>query len=215
MKTPTRMPRDLKRRRSKDANNENNIDSVAAGMLAYIQSHVSSNNTGLKRIQSSIHSDDDSTPYSSLDDMDLRINAANKGNPIEQCALGDIYQHSKGGVSRDHFEAAKWYLRAANQGLAVAQCQLGSTYYDGKGISQSYQRSLEWYLKAADQGNVDAQDKLGEMYRKGKGVAQDYHKAIEWYLKAANQGSTTAQNTIGSLYGYGHGIPQDYGKAME
>ncbi|KAF9375562.1 hypothetical protein BGX21_003755, partial [Mortierella sp. AD011] len=151
------MQKDIKRRRSIEANNENNIEDVAVRKRTHIQSYVSSNDTGLNLIQSSIHSNSDIAPYSSHDNIDLRIDAANKGDPIEQCALGDIYQHGKGGVSQDHFEAAKWYVRAAKQGLALAQCRLGSMYYIGKGIPQSYQRSLEWYLKAADQGNVDAQ----------------------------------------------------------
>ncbi|KAF9989373.1 hypothetical protein BGZ79_004986, partial [Entomortierella chlamydospora] len=215
LKIPAHMHKDLKRRRSTEANNENSIENVAAEKHTHIQGHISSDNTGLKRIQSSIHSNGDSALYSSYNDMDLRINAANKGDPIEQCALGYIYQHGKGGISQDHFESAKWYLRAAKQGLAVAQCRLGSMYYVGKGIPQSYQRSLEWYLKAADQGNADAQRKLGVMYREGKGVAQDHHKAMERFLKATEKEDSNGQDSLGDMYYYGNGVSQDYEKAME
>ncbi|KAF9345618.1 hypothetical protein BGX26_002940, partial [Mortierella sp. AD094] len=149
LKSSTSKQRDLKRRRSTEANNENDTEDASARKRTHIQSHVSSKDTGLERNQSSIHSNGHSGPYSDIDALDLHTNATNKGDPIEQCALADIYQHGKG-VPQDHFKAAKWYLRAANQGLAIAQYQLGSMNYHGKGIPRSYQKSLEWYLKAAE-----------------------------------------------------------------
>ncbi|KAF9994432.1 hypothetical protein BGZ79_000817 [Entomortierella chlamydospora] len=211
LKSPVSKKKGLKRRRCGETSDENNIKNVSTRKHTHIQSHVLSNNTGLERNQSSVHSNGDSTPYNSLDETNLPTNTAND-DPVEQCTLGDIYQHGKGEGSQDHFEAAKWYLRAAKQGLAVAQYQLGSMYYDGKGVPQSYQRSLEWYLKAAYQENVDAQRKLGQMYREGKGVAKDDHKAMEWFLKAAKKEDPDAQDSLGDMCYHGNGVPQDYKK---
>jgi len=92
--------------------------------------------------------------------------------------------------------------------------RLGMKYYDGDGVSQSYEKSCELFLKAAEQGNAAAQTSLGNLYDHGKGVAQDYKTALKWYQLAADQGYASAEFCVGVFYRDGLGVSQDYCKAI-
>jgi len=119
----------------------------------------------------------------------------NKGEDYLKKAFdADIFGRTK--------EAFKWYEKAANMGNANAQAELGNMYFEGKGVSQNYQKALKWYRKAATKGFSDAQYNLGVMYANGYGVKQNDHIALKWYKKAAKHKrySATAKNNIGSIY---------------
>ena len=57
---------------------------------------------------------------------------AEAGNAEAQTLLGAMYWSGEG-VTRDHKEAAKWYLRAAEKGYARAQNDIGFMYGFGEG----------------------------------------------------------------------------------
>ncbi|MBL6934976.1 MAG: sel1 repeat family protein [Alphaproteobacteria bacterium] len=80
---------------------------------------------------------------------------AEKGNPVAQTLLGLMYS-SGDGVSQNHAEAVKWYLRAANQGVPDAQYNLGYMYSMGKGAPQDNIHAHMWSILAADKGNEEA-----------------------------------------------------------
>jgi len=109
----------------------------------------------------------------------------------------------------------KEYLRKAQTGDAEAQLEVAYCYYDGIGVSQSYEKAVYWVTKAANQGNAKAQSNLGISYEQGQGVSQSYVKAVEWYTKAANQGYAEAQLWLGCCYEFGQGVSQSYVKAVE
>jgi TPR repeat protein len=58
---------------------------------------------------------------------------AEAGNAEAQTLLGAMYWSGEG-VTRDHREAAKWYLRAAEKGYARAQNDIGFMYGFGEGV---------------------------------------------------------------------------------
>ena len=145
---------------------------------------------------------------------ELYYKAVKQGNASAQNNVGFCYYYGKG-ISKDYFEAVKWYRKSAEQGNASAQNNLGDCYYYGKGIAQDYFEAVKWYLKSAEQGNASAQNNLGDCYYYGKGIAQDYFEAVKWYRKSAEQGNASAQNNLGLCYYNGFGVSQDYSKAVE
>ncbi|MEG1669098.1 tetratricopeptide repeat protein [Chryseobacterium sp.] len=80
------------------------------------------------------------------------INAAEQGDAIAQCQLGDMYRDGNG-VTQDYVEAVKWYTKSAEQGNADAQNRVGCRYYNGNGVTQDYVEAAKWFVKAAEQGN--------------------------------------------------------------
>ncbi len=46
--------------------------------------------------------------------------AAEQGNAVAQCKLGQCY-HNGEGVEQDYAEALKWYRKAADQGFELAK----------------------------------------------------------------------------------------------
>src|SRR5438309_1716767 len=134
--------------------------------------------------------------------------AAEKGNPVKQCALGSIYFSSKlgvcyadgEGVAMDAGEAVKWFRKAGDQGYAKAQHRLGFCYHDGLGVAKDYFESAKWYRKAAEHGDAVAQYNLGVYYDNGAVPAKDHAEAVKWYRKAAEQGYAPAQHNVGSCY---------------
>ena len=144
----------------------------------------------------------------------LLKDAANKGHVDAQLKLGYCYDEGLG-VSKDDYEANKWYRKAAEQGSAAAQYNLGYHYQYGEGIDKDYSEAVKWYRKAAEQGDADAQLKLGYCYDEGLGVSKDDYEANKWYRKAAEQGNAQAQFNLGYNYYHGEGVSQDYSEAVK
>ncbi|KES14046.1 hypothetical protein SASC598O11_000210 [Snodgrassella alvi SCGC AB-598-O11] len=69
-------------------------------------------------------------------------------------------------------------------------------YYYGKGVEQSFIKSIEYYKSAAEQGNSDAQFALGFMYINGEGAEQNYAEAYEYFNLAAEQGHCGALHNL-------------------
>ena len=95
---------------------------------------------------------------------------------------------------------------AANSGNVPAQHSLGVMFGNGRGVAQSYVKSVQWLKKAADQGNANAQYSLGLAYQRGYGVARNNVEAARWYRKGAEQGDIQAQGNLGAMYKFGYGV---------
>jgi TPR repeat protein len=81
---------------------------------------------------------------------------------MAQANLGACYYEGRG-VSKDYYEAARWYRKAADQGIADVQVLLASMYASGRGVQKDRSEAIKWYRKAADQGHQMAKDKLRDM----------------------------------------------------
>jgi eukaryotic-like serine/threonine-protein kinase len=154
------------------------------------------------------------SPPTALADI---IQAAARGDPAAQNALGVKYAEGADGLPRDDTQAVEWYRKAAMQGYAGAETNLGDMYLFGRGgLDQSPLEALSWYLKAANQGWPDAQYRLGYMYETGLGTAKDPERAVALYRSAANSGYRDAENLLGVLYATGSdGLAQDDKKAVD
>jgi TPR repeat protein len=127
--------------------------------------------------------------------------------------LGVMYSMGNG-VTKDNYEAVRWYRKSADQGDAKGQQLLGSMYRNGNGVKQDYYEAVRWYRKSAEQGNAFAQNSLGLMYLNGNGVTQDNYEAVRWFRKSADQGNAVGQSNLGSAYVRGQGVTQDYYQAV-
>lgn len=58
-------------------------------------------------------------------------------------------------------------MRSAQQGNATAEANVAGLYFNGRGVTQDYVKSVQWYEKAAAKGNSAAQNSLGEDYSMG------------------------------------------------
>ncbi|THB70428.1 MAG: hypothetical protein D6B28_09045 [Gammaproteobacteria bacterium] len=124
---------------------------------------------------------------------------AYQGNLGAQFKLGVLYTDGNG-VTRNIYEAAKWFHKAADQGLATAQNNLGFMYQNGTGVIQDTHQAIKWYRKAAEQGLAQAQYNLGTMYYSGIGIEKNVYHAAKWFQRAAKQGVTKAQYNLGVIY---------------
>ena len=78
---------------------------------------------------------------------------AEQGNTLAQFSLGWLYEDGRG-VTQDHKEAVKWYLKAAEQGFEDAQFNLGVMYMNGQGVLQNNIYAYIWVNIAASSGNA-------------------------------------------------------------
>jgi len=79
---------------------------------------------------------------------DLVRKPAQRGHPVAQQILGDIYAFGVG-LPKDQRQAAVWYKRAANAGNARAQVSLGGMLIAGNGVDKNPAEGLKWVKLAA------------------------------------------------------------------
>ena len=121
--------------------------------------------------------------------MDATRIGAERGNPKDQRALGDLYAlHAFGGAAEDGPRAVEWWLRSARQGNVQAMDKLLSAYLLGKLVPRDPTQALHWAMKAAEQDDPVAELQLGEDYAYGVGVTPDNTQAIAWFRKADAHG---------------------------
>lgn len=137
--------------------------------------------------------------------VSLFLEAAELGDMISQFFLGIIYYHGRG-VTKDNFEAFKWFQLAAQQGLPEAQTNIGLMYEKGEGVSPDLKEGLKWFRLAAEQGIEDAQYKIGLFYRDNR---RDNHEALKWFRLAAEQGHAWAQYELANMYAGVSGVKRD------
>ncbi|MDR0829253.1 MAG: hypothetical protein LBN95_03965 [Prevotellaceae bacterium] len=123
---------------------------------------------------------------------------AERGDKIAQYNLGYCYDNGYG-VTKDLYEAFKWYKKSAEQGNAQAQFNLGVCYYNGDGVTKDLYEAVKWYKKSAEQGFAQAQCSLGVCYNDGNGVTEDKNTALYWYEKASKNKEDLSSLQISSL----------------
>jgi uncharacterized protein len=104
---------------------------------------------------------------------------ADKGDPVAQVRLGDMYAEGKG-VARDDVMAMTLFQRSAIQGNAEAQYNVGASYAEGLGVAKNDEEAAKWFKRAAEQGMAYAQINLGLLYAAGRGVPQNNVEAMKW-----------------------------------
>ncbi|GES99064.1 kinase-like domain-containing protein [Rhizophagus clarus] len=133
--------------------------------------------------------------------------AAESGNRIAQCDLGDCYKMGKG-VKINNRKAFELYQMSAEQEYKYAQYLLGYCYHHGIGTEINETKAFELYKIAAEKGDLDAQYQLGYFYHHGIGTEVNETKAFELYKIAAEKGDLDAQHQLG--YCYHHGIGTEH-----
>jgi hypothetical protein len=116
--------------------------------------------------------------------MELLRPLAEKGDPVAEFMLGNMYDNGHG-VPQDDAAAMAWYRKAAGQGSKGAAAGLGRMYETGRGVPVDDAAAATWYRTAADQGVSAAQFNLGNLCASGRGVPQDYVEAYKWLDLAA------------------------------
>lgn len=94
----------------------------------------------------------DGVPYDMKQAVKWYLQAAKKGCPEAQNAVGICYEQGDG-VSSSMRKAVKYYKMAAETGLATAQINLAECYEKGKGVTKNLAEARVWYQKAAEQDN--------------------------------------------------------------
>lgn len=118
--------------------------------------------------------------------------AAVQGHPGAQSALGLMYQHGEGNLSRSNAEAKYWLEKSAEQDYANGMLNLAGILAE-EGDSD---RSMKLLHKLANEGLAKAQCKLADQYFQKQNVKE----ATVWYTKSALQGNTTAQHNLVGCY---------------
>jgi len=96
--------------------------------------------------------------------------------------------------------AGKYWEPLAKDGDCDAEYSFGLLYFEGRGVSKSYEKATAWWTKAANQGQPQAQVALGVIYshsevpyspfqcRRGCGVSKDLVIAYKWFGVARDSG---------------------------
>ena len=98
------------------------------------------------------------------------------------------------GVTKDLYEALKWYKNAANNGNSDAAYKMGEFYFD-----RQPHLSVKYLTFALDAGNKNASSVLGELYITNSSV-KDVSKAIEILQKAASKNDLESCFWLGEVY---------------
>lgn len=123
--------------------------------------------------------------------MDIFKHAANKGDGLSACTLGNIYAQKK---QFDH--ALKWYLRGVELGNLRAMEQLAAIYYEGnEGIAKDDEKAIAMNLKAIEQGSGLAASNLAYLYE----TRGDLDEALKWWNKAIELGFEKAKSYLEKL----------------
>ncbi len=134
--------------------------------------------------------------------------AAERGDPIAQLALGFLYAMGGDGVRQDVATAVAWWRRAADGRLRLPAA--AAEYDDGAYVADRVR-----HMRAmAEEDAPDSQVGLGWHYLTGDGVPQDDVEAVAWFRRAADQGHETAYFMLGFLHAVGWGVPQDDASAF-
>lgn len=148
-------------------------------------------------------------------------NAADRGHPIAQWKLGQMYAEGDG-IAENDLEAFRLFSAIATEyadenpqapsALFVANAfvALGAYYREGipnTDISQNLPRARQMFAYAATYfGDPTAQLALAQMYYQGEGVPRDPRQAARWAKLAADNGDPGAQALLGHLLFEGEGI---------
>ena len=86
--------------------------------------------------------------FSEDQDIEQLRQAAERGEPEAQNALGRAYDEGQG-VAEDDREAVKWYRMAAEQGSSLGQYFVGKAYANGGvGVEKDFVKAYTWFTFA-------------------------------------------------------------------
>lgn len=147
--------------------------------------------------------------------VETYLPAAEKGDPVSQYYLSEIYSNGNGLTQKDESKAFMWLQKCAEQGYAPGQRNLGCAYLSGKGVAKDNEKAIYWLKQAADQNDGKAFDELGDIYHTGEIVPKNVDAAFNYYNKGAELGDLGAITSLGVMYMTGSGIEQNVAKAIE
>jgi len=149
--------------------------------------------------------------------------AADRGSPLAQRKLGDLYRVQPGaalrpdkdvslGIGQSDALALEWYGKAAQQNDIVGEARYGNLLMQQAQRNPlakpaDFQESLRWLHMAAEKNNSQAQDDIGWQYFYAQGVPQDTQEAIRWWKLSASNGGHAAQCHLGMMYAKGSREP--------
>ena len=150
--------------------------------------------------------------------------AGDLGNIGAYSTLAFMYKTGDG-VTRDNFQAIKWYGKAVDKDDTAAEMDLAKLYRENEDV-KDLEQSFKLYLKVAqktakstnswDNSSItDAILQVARSYDKGLGIVQDKTEAIKWYKKAADSGDTEAEWHLAVKYDLGDGVDADKHKAFQ
>lgn len=117
----------------------------------------------------------------------LLFSAAEKGSPLAQSALGDLYSgvfnlpEDLKSQYNNRAAALDWYRQAGDNGYSNGYSQLGKMYIEGEGDERNVAKAIRYYTLAAEAGDETSQEFLERAYREGlPGLEPDEEKANYW-----------------------------------
>ena len=99
--------------------------------------------------------------------------AAEEGDSVAQCALGECYLFGLKGLAKSPKLAAEWLAKAASAGLAQGQKSLGWMHRMGEGTLLALSEAARLFRLAAKQGERKATYNLALCLFKGDGCDAD------------------------------------------
>jgi hypothetical protein len=127
------------------------------------------------------------------------LGAAERGDGVAACQLGDMYRVGEGGLRYSPKEAFRWYAKSALTGDANGQCNLGACYEHGLGCTQSYVKAVKWYRLSAAQRLGTASMNLAYCLLRGHGVPANRGEALRLFRVAVEQGEPRAADELERL----------------
>ena len=133
--------------------------------------------------------------------------SAEKGNEYAMYELANIYIE-KG----KYVEAINLLEKSGLKGFNVAYHSLGDMYYNGKGVTKSYEKAYDYFNKGI--GFSACKYRMALMLREGIGVSKDVTKSKELLILSANEGMDRAQYQLGCDY-YNGNYEKNYSLAVK
>lgn len=136
--------------------------------------------------------------------------AADQGNHIAQCNLGQAYLNGDG-VEQDNDKAWFWFNESMKGNYVPAYISMGDLY-DG---IEDYENAAKYYRHGVDKGSSMAMIRLADLYENGYGVSLDKRKAFDLYNKAAEMGDAYGYYSLAYCYLNGVGVKPDISAAID
>ena len=132
----------------------------------------------------------------SREEMELLIEAAQKGNPRAKFALGVLYLDGNAYISKDVTKALQLLSEASDNDVVEASALLGLLYLTGEGAEQDFAKSCEYLGRAARKGHPSSQYLYAVQCVMGLGREADIDEGRIWMNAAAENGDRDAQEFL-------------------